>query len=460
MSAGALQEFPEFDEDVNGLAHANDATAKRNAEYERRKAEWYMQHRNHDRGYQNGAPRWADRDYDTANWPTISLPLRDSCDVFNGFAGVVWFRRQFVVPPDLAAEGGALHLGNVVNESDAYVNGIKLERSAREIHNRIYSVPTNILRAGENSIAVRVMGFNKPPLSCVGIVTASEDIRPVLNLGERLIPLAGVWSFQPGPSLDDFPLIDAEARRSKVTSRRATALFNGMIHPLRRYKIKGVIWYQGEANVFQATQYRRLFPALINDWRLQWGYTLPFLFVQLPGFGWERSEPSEYAWADFRDAQSAALELPLTSMAVTIDIGDEEDIHPRNKREVARRLALAAARLSYGENVVSSGPVFNSMKKEVGRIRITFSSAGSGLTVKDKYGYVRGFQISDAKGVFYWAKAQLDGSDIVVFNEAISDPMDVRYAWGNSPDGNLYNKEGLPAAPFRTDAQRTLVFSQ
>jgi sialate O-acetylesterase len=232
-----------------------------------------------------------------------------------------------------------------------------------------------------------------------------------------------------------------------------TVLFNGMVHPLMPFKIKGVIWYQGEANAEErSAQYRTLFPALIKDWRRHWGYEVPFLYVQLAGFGPDKSEPAEYPWADLREAQSMTLSLPHTGMATAIDIGDEADIHPKNKQGVAHRLALAAAKVVYGENIVYCGPMYQSMQIEGDRIRVHFSNLGSGLLIKDKYGYARAFEIAGVDGKFVWAKALQDGQDIVVFNEAIKQPVAVRYDWSNSPDGNLYNREGLPAIPFRTDS--------
>ena len=235
-----------------------------------------------------------------------------------------------------------------------------------------------------------------------------------------------------------------------------TVLFDGMIDPLTHFGIKGVIWYQGEANAIdnRAAQYRRLFPALIEDWRSHWGYDVPFLFVQLAGYGHNKDEPAEYPWAELREAQSMALSLPATGMATAIDIGDENDIHPKDKQDVAHRLVLAAAKVVYADNIVYSGPTYQSMKIEGNRIRIEFSNVGSGLLIKDKYGYCRGFEIAAGDGKFRWAQARQDGHDIVVFNDAVSQPVAVRYDWSNTPDGNVYDKEGLPALPFRTDAPK------
>jgi sialate O-acetylesterase len=224
-----------------------------------------------------------------------------------------------------------------------------------------------------------------------------------------------------------------------------------MINALTRFRIKGAIWYQGEANAERPAEYRKLFPALIEDWRRQWGYELPFLFVQLAAFGRNKPDPAEYPRAELREAQSMTLALRNTGMATAIDIGEENDIHPKDKQDVAHRLVLAAANVAYGEKILYSGPTYESMRIEGDRIRIKFSNLGTGLLVKDKYGYIRGFEIANADGKFHWAQARQDGDDILVFNAAISQPTAVRYDWMNTPDGNVYNAEGLPAVPFRTD---------
>ena len=230
-------------------------------------------------------------------------------------------------------------------------------------------------------------------------------------------------------------------------------LYNGMINPITPFSIKGIIWYQGESNAGRAYQYREIFPALIADWRKQWGQDeLPFLFVQLANFMAPVSEPAESDWAELREAQAMALSLPATGMAVAIDIGEADDIHPLNKQDVGKRLALSALKVAYGRDIVHSGPVYNSMSIEGGRIRLSFTSVGSGLMAKDKYGYLKGFAIAGEDREFHWAKAYIDNDEVVVYCDKVKSPVAVRYAWGNNPDdANLYNTEGLPASPFRTD---------
>jgi sialate O-acetylesterase len=227
-----------------------------------------------------------------------------------------------------------------------------------------------------------------------------------------------------------------------------------MISPLTLFRIKGVIWYQGESNAnnfAEARQYYSLFPALINDWRKLWGDNFPFLFVQLPGYQPDKPAPADYPWARLREAQSEALALPNTGMATTIDIGEENNIHPKNKQDVAHRLVLAAEIIAYNENIVYSGPTYKTMKVKGNKVRLSFDNVGAGLWVKDKYGYIRGFAIAGADKKFVWARAFEEGDNVIVYAESITKPVAVRYNWGNTPDGNLYNKENLPAVPFRTD---------
>jgi len=233
-----------------------------------------------------------------------------------------------------------------------------------------------------------------------------------------------------------------------------TLLYNGMVNPLVPYGIKGAIWYQGEGNAGRAFQYRRVFPDLIKDWRIQWDQgDFPFLFVQLANFMKADSLPAESTWAELREAQSMTLSLPNTGMASAIDVGDALDIHPKDKQTVGKRLAISALHVAYHQDIEHLGPVFREMKITGNKVELTFDHVGKGLTVKDKYGYVNGFSVAGADHKFYWARATITGNNaIVVTSPNVADPVAVRYGWANNPDDvNLYNSEGLPADPFRTD---------
>jgi sialate O-acetylesterase len=237
-----------------------------------------------------------------------------------------------------------------------------------------------------------------------------------------------------------------------------SVLYNGMVNPLVRLPIKGVIWYQGENNAHaeRSGDYYTLFPCLIRDWREQWGYEFPFYWVQLTNYKPERLEPEESFWAELRDAQHQTLSLPNTGEAVTIDIGDANNIHPGNKQDVGLRLALIALNKTYGQKVVYSGPVYQSMEISGNKMILHFDSAGSGLTVKNKYGYLQGFAIAGADRRFVWAKAFVEGQNrVVVYSDRVSRPVHVRYAWSDNPgEANLFNREGLPASPFQASGKQ------
>ena len=252
---------------------------------------------------------------------------------------------------------------------------------------------------------------------------------------------------------DKVTTLAAPATPDKEAQNTATVLYNGMIAPLLPYALKGIIWYQGESNVGRAAQYRTLFPALIRDWRQRFGQPeLPFLFVQLANFTKALQEPAESAWAELREAQAQALALPRTGMAVAIDIGEGADIHPSNKQDVGHRLALVARQVAYGDKqVVAAGPTFQRLTVSGGQARVKFANVGAGLLLKTGTTTLSGFAVAGADHKFHWASATLVGAEVVLTCAAVPTPVAVRYDWADNPIGNLYNREGLPAVPFRTD---------
>lgn len=243
-----------------------------------------------------------------------------------------------------------------------------------------------------------------------------------------------------------------EPKQPKETkSAPPSQYFNGMISPLLPYSIRGVCWYQGEQNTRNPQLYRKLFPALIQSWRQSWSEgDFPFLFVQLPGFLIKKTFPTNSSWAELREAQAAALKLPKTAMAVTIDIGDEHNLHPADKQDVGHRLALAARANVYGEQITGSGPVYASSKVDGNRIIVTFKQTGGGLAVKNG-DFVKGFAIAGEDKKFVWADAEIQGDTVIVTSDDVPKPVAVRYAWADSSYCTLFNKAGLPAAPFRSD---------
>jgi sialate O-acetylesterase len=237
----------------------------------------------------------------------------------------------------------------------------------------------------------------------------------------------------------------------KNPPRPPSGLYNGMIAPLVPFAMRGAIWYQGESNAWAAYQYRKLLPALIRGWREVWDQgQFPFLIVQLANWLERKDEPGENEWAELREAQLMALELPATGLAVTIDIGDTWDIHPKNKQDVGHRLALWALGTTYGKDLVYSGPLYESMAKDGTRVRVKFKHTGSGLVAKGKE-ELKGFAVAGVDKKFYWAEAKIEDDTVLVWSDKVPEPVAVRYAWASNPGCNLYNKEGLPASPFRTD---------
>jgi len=240
----------------------------------------------------------------------------------------------------------------------------------------------------------------------------------------------------------------------------STLLYNSMIAPLIPYAFRGVIWYQGESNAGRAYQYRKSFPLMINDWRKKWGEDFPFFFVQLASFiASDGNSEKGSTWAELREAQTLTLNLPNTGMAVIHDIGERNDIHPRNKQDVGKRLALNAFKMVYGKDLVYRGPQFREMKKEGNAISVSFDHVGSGLVVKnEKYGYLRGFEVAGNDRKFYPAKAEISGDKVVVWSDEVADPVAVRYGWADDNiEANLFNREGLPADSFRTDDWNTVT---
>jgi sialate O-acetylesterase len=393
--------------------------------------------------------RWSDPALDADGWKTMSLPTLWEEAGEPDLNGVVWFRRAFDLPAAAAGAAGELDLGMVDDIDTTFVNGVKVGATIGYDLPRKYVVPAGLLKPGRNVIAVRVLDTGggggiwgqqrlqlvlKPKATAAGLQTASLGGAG----GPPPVALSGPWRYRIGMRLEDAPLPPVGVIGDVNTP---TILYNAMIGPLVPYAIRGVIFYQGEANVHRERQYRSLFPALIADWRRAWGTEFPFLFVQIAPFADMTPE--------LRDAQLATFEhTPKTAMAVTIDIGDAKDIHPPHKQAVGARLALAARALAYGEKLEYSGPVFEAMKVRGTKATLTFTHVGGGLLAKG--GALKGFTIAGADGAFHAARAEIRGKTVVVSSDAVTRPVAVRYGWANVPDGNLFNKVGLPASPFRT----------
>ncbi len=436
ISEDALKKFPAYYNEAR-LFRDSSLIEKIETSDSKRINAWYNLSSKIDEGYKN-QDSWRDPSLDDSNWLTMKIPGYWA-DTKTGFLnGVVWFRKKVNIPASVVGKKAKIILGRIVDADSVFINGKFIGNTTYLYPRRRYDIPAGIIKEGENTIVIRVVNssdrggfvFDKP----YQIQTENDTI-----------DLKGEWKFKVG---DIMPSLASQT----FIRWMPIGLYNAMIAPLLNYKIKGAIWYQGESNAGRPGDYFDLFSAMINDWRNKWEEgDFPFLFVQLPNFMEAKSEPTESDWALLREAQLKTLSLPNTGMAVTIDVGEWNDIHPVDKKDVGNRLALAAEKIAYGDDVVYSGPIYKSMKVEGNKIVLSFTHIGSGLVVKGG-GDLKYFAIAGADKHFIWAKAKIKGDKVVVWNDNIGDPVAVRYAWADNPEGaNLYNKEGLPASPFRTD---------
>jgi sialate O-acetylesterase len=391
---------------------------------------------------------WQHAELDDSAWVDIAVPTLWEPAGWLGLDGVAWYRTEFQLTAEQARQGVRVSFGRVDDSDQAWVNGIAVGGITREYNTpRQYDVPAKILRAGRNVLAVKVVDDGGGG----GIHGDAEELHVQLADGTRL-PLAREWKFRVAQAH-----LDASDGKNGIE----TLLYNRMIHPVQSYPLRGVIWYQGEANagdLADAYRYREQFPELIKQWRRQWNAPqLPFLWVQLVNFDTGQDVVAdgrtESPWAMVRESQSRALALPATAQAVGIDIGEAKDLHPPNKQTVGHRLALAARHVAYGETLVYSGPVYRSASFEDGRARLTFDLGSSALAVRGDGNEVHGFEIAGADRKFHPARATIDGDAVIVSSDAVAKPTAVRYGWRDNPeDADLINREGLPASPFRTDA--------
>jgi sialate O-acetylesterase len=406
-----------------------------------------------DKGYKE---KWYSPEYTPSDWSTMIAPGFWENQGLKDFDGVVWLRKEFYVPAEMVNRNLVINLERLNNTDETYFNGVKVGVMTWPIGRRIYFVPANLVKEGKNIIAIRLEntsgngGFDSKNAIDLRLQEAVESDRPLI------IPLSGTWLYKPSLTLDQIPAksVPGSASGSAFTSTSPSSIYNGMIAPFADLPLKGIIWYQGETNSFRAYQYRSLFPLMINNWRLQFKQgDLPFIFAQLSSFGVITEIPGNSYWQELREAQMMALSLPKTGMVVTIDVGNPYDVHPTNKQEVGRRFALEAEKIIYGKSELQTSPVYESMRVEGSMVHLKFTNSANGLISKN--GILKGFAITGQDKKFIWAKAKIEGNEVIVWNETIPDPVAVRYAWSDCPvessGANLFNKEELPASPFRTD---------
>ena len=397
-----------------------------------------------DLGMKGDQPIWAAPDFDDSSWKTMKLPGYIEQNGLEGVDGIVWFRKEVEISSAEAGKTATLSLAKINDSDNTFLNGTLIgSNNLIAEKSRIYTIPAGLLKSGKNIITVQMEDIG----GMGGIYGDSAALK--LQCNDRSISLSGNWKYKVG--LLEF---------HEVVSPNVypTLLYNGMIHPLVPFGIRGAIWYQGESNAMRAKQYQKVFPDLIKDWRKHWNQgEFPFLFVQLANFMKSDSLPQESDWAELREAQLMTLSLPNTGMAVTIDIGDAKYIHPKNKQDVGKRLALNALAEVYGKNIAYSGPMYKSMEIEESKIRLQFNHTNNGLKIKGS-NQLKGFAIAGADKKFVWADAKIEGNEVVVWNSKIKNPVAVRYAWAANPICNLFNGTDLPASPFRTDDWKGITY--
>ncbi len=389
--------------------------------------------------------------FDDSGWQQMALPTLWEQAALTNFDGLVWFRKTVEVPPAWAGKDVVLELGPIDDMDTTWFNGVEVgaeQESGRWQVARRYRVDGKLVKAGRNVIVVQVLDtgggggiYGQPTQMKISPAGGPED---------QAISLAGTWRYKVAYDLASMPPRPI-APAWMNNPNAPTVLYNGMIAPITSYPVRGAIWYQGESNADRAYQYRDLFPTMIRCWRNSWNQRdFPFLFVQLANYMATKPQPADSAWAELREAQSMTLQLPATGMATIIDIGEANDIHPRNKQDVGKRLALWALASCYHKPIAYSGPLYKSMQIEGNRIVLHFDHTNGGLAAQGGEP-LKGFAIAGTDRTFVWAKAEIEGNTVVVSSDEVRTPVAVRYAWADNPVCNLYNGAGLPASPFRTD---------
>lgn len=434
MSPATLQAFPEF---APGLAEMARLRERGAPAYGNFVMHWYDEF---DRGI---VGKWSEAGFDDGDWTPASLH-----DAFTKLGvpatpAVAWLRRDIDLPDPLPAGTAKLLLGVVEKMDTAWVNGRWIGASAWVENPRAYTIPADALRPGRNQLTLRVL----KTAADGGFRSSADSLKLVLGDGSAILleegwrAALGTDARPPHPlplGYENWPTMPA-------------VLHLGMLRPLAPLAVAGALWYQGEANFTRARQYRTLLPAMIADWRALFAAPdLPFYIVSLPAFMARRDQPGSDAWTELRESQDfTARTVPHTALAITIDTGDADDIHPVDKQPVGERLALLALRHTYGRNdIVADGPRFARTEPTPGGLRLFFTHTDGGLVAR---GPLAGFAIAGRDRVWHWAEAQLEGGTIVVSSPAVPEPVAVRYAWQANPPAPLFNGAGLPAAPFRSD---------
>ncbi|UPZ16526.1 sialate O-acetylesterase [Flavobacterium humidisoli] len=380
--------------------------------------------------------QFKDLNFQDKNWPEIKVPSLWENQQIGNIDGIVWMRKTIVLTAEQAKKEAVLHLAKVDDEDKTYVNGIEVGTNNLWDKLRVYKIPANVLKEGTNVIAVRITDYSGGG----GIYGDPTDLK--IDFKDTNLPLDGLWKFNV-----------VQVKIAISPNSYPSLLYNAMVNPLVPYAMQGVLWYQGEANVWRAAEYKKSFPLMINDWRTKFKQgDFPFYFVQLSTFdefGGNSQKGSR--WAELREAQSETLKLKNTGMVVTTDIGNAKDIHPTNKQDIGLRLAAIAMNNIYGKKQVHNGPTYKSQEIKGNQIILTFDNIGSGLSTPNN-DELKGFEIAGSDKVFHSAKSIIKDNKIIVSSDKVQNPVAVHYGWADDDTAiNLFNKEKFPASPFRTD---------
>ena len=434
ISEGAYKNLP--DEFQNKYEKINIANIEQFAKNNESNKNSYLDAMKNDSGITD---KWYIPTTDVSSWGKMQIPQMWE-GILGDIDGVVWFRYDLDLPAGDYAKQASIRLGTIDDDDAVWINGVKVGETQGYAVDRLYNIPSGTLKSGTNTITVKVSDY----AGGGGIYGNPDNL--YLTTVDNKYSLSGEWLYKVSVTNTEFNYVNISP------NMRYALLYNTMINPITKLPIKGTIWYQGESNASNGIKYRTLFPTMINDWREQWGYDFPFYWVQLANYMSKDKTPQESDWANLREAQTLTLSIPNTGQAVITDIGDADDIHPKNKQDVGLRIASVALNKTYNmDNVVCDGPTFKSMDKIGNKIKIEYDNIAEGLVVNNKYGYIEGFAIAGEDKEFKWAKAYLEGNQVIVYSEEVPNPVAIRYSWSNNPDVNLYNSSGLPSAPFRTD---------
>ena len=432
ISEEAIKKFPVYYKEAQKFRNDTliDSIEK---EDKRVSSNWYKLLNETDEGLKS---KWIDPAVEDTGWTEFTVPGYWPGTGTGFLNGSVWFRKKIEVPAAMIGKPAKLELGRIVDADSVFINGKFVGTTGYQYPPRRYELPADILKEGSNAIVVRIISNS----GSGGFVPGK---RYELTAIHDTVDLKGIWTYKTGAIMQPLPA-------QTFIRWKPVGLYNAMIAPLIKYSIKGVIWYQGEANTSHPGNYKELMQTLIDDWRKKWKQgDFPFIYVQLANFMEAKPSPGESNWAELRQQQFDLLTLHNTAMAVAIDIGEWNDIHPENKKDVGIRLALQAEHIAYGDTkIVASGPLYRSIKAEGNKIILSFSNTGTGLLAKGNKD-LQQFAVAGKDGKYEWAKAIIKGNKVIVWSDNVPHPVFVRYAWADNPEGaNLYNSKGLPASPF------------